>query len=125
MAKARESWFETVKEKLQDMYESFDFSNDNLIKIATYVGVGFGIGFSIKKFGSLLFFGIMMACLALYGLQYFDLLTVNIDKLKLFLGFADQVTLPDVVNLYWEWIKNHLLLSVSFCIGCVVGYKLG
>lgn len=117
--------FETIKEKANDMVGSFDFSNENLIKLATYLGVGFGIGFSLKKFGTFLLFAVIIAGCALYGLQYFDFISIDIEKLKLFLGFSHKATLPDVINLYWDWIKNHVALSVSFCIGFFLGYKLG
>jgi uncharacterized membrane protein (Fun14 family) len=120
-----ESWFEKFKEKVTDLFESFDFSNDNLIKIATYLGVGFGIGFSLKRFGSLVLFGLLLTALALYGLQYLNFIEINIEKIKLFLGFSHKATLYDVTNLYVDWIKNHITLSVSFCIGFFVGYRLG
>lgn len=122
---AQGSWFEALTQKANNIIESFDFSYDNLVKMATYLGTGFGIGFVLKRYGTFLLFGIVIAGIALYGLHSFDFMTINIEKLKSFLGFTNNATLHDVTNLYWGWIKQHISLSVSFCIGFIFGYRLG
>ncbi len=123
--KVQANWFDVMKDKITNFFESFDFSNENLIRIAIATGIGFGLGISFKKFGSLIFIGIVLTALSLYGLEQFEFITVNLEKIKFFLGFTYKATLYDVVNIYLDWIKNHMILSVSFCIGVLVGYRVG
>lgn len=127
MAKAVhiEGWFKQITEKIGGWFESFNFSYDNLIAMASYLGVGCAIGFFLKKFGKLFFFGVLFAGLLFYGLQYFDFMTINMEKLRELLGFSYNTTLHDMANLYWDWIKNHIPLSLSFGAGFLFGYKIG
>lgn len=123
--KIEANWFDILKDKITNFYESFDFSNENLIRIATAAGIGFGLGISFKKFRSLIFIGVVLTILSLYGLEQFNFITINLEKIKLFLGFTYKATLYDVANLYLDWIKDHMVLTVSFCISFLIGYRVG
>lgn len=124
-AKTESSWIDSLKNKLNDFFESFDFSYENLKKIAICAAVGFGVGFVIKRYGALLFFASVITIFALYGLNYIDFIALNVDKIKLYFGFAHKATILDVINIYWAWVKNHIPLSLSFIVGFFAGYKMG
>lgn len=122
---AQGSLLETIKEKSSELINSFDFSYENLITLAQYIGIGLGVGFVLKRYGTILFFGCVIAGLALYGLHSFDFITVNSEKLKLFFGFSHDMTMREISDFCFNWIKTHPWWSVSFCVGFFAGYKLG
>ena len=68
---AQGSLLETIKQKSSGLINSFDFSYENLITLAQYIGIGLGVGFVLKRYGTILFFGCVIAGFALLWITFF------------------------------------------------------
>lgn len=112
-----QSWIETLKQKIGEFFASLDLSSDAVKKMGMYAGIGFAVGFVLRKFGTLIFFALLLTVLVLYGLSNTEFLSLDLEKLKLFLGFTHKANITNVVNFYWDWVTNHIPLAVSFCVG--------
>lgn len=120
-------WFDAGKEKVGTLFGKLRESKDTFFDIALYGGFGFLVGYLVKKFSSYL---IMLAIfiVVIFALQQFEILfvAVNWAKIQTFLGMQPVAT-PDATlfGMYWDWVKENVLISVSFIIGFLLGLKFG
>lgn len=120
-------WFDAAKSKAGGLFEKIKDSKDTLFDIALYGGLGFLVGYLVKKFSGYL---IMLAIfiVVILALQQFELLFVSVNwaKIQSAVGIQPAVT-PDasMLGMVWEWMKVNVLISVSFIIGFLLGLKFG
>lgn len=120
---AQTSWLEKMQEKVTAVFNSFDFSLNSLIKLSLYFAVAFFVGFILKKFGKLLFFLLISCVLLFVVLHYLGIATFNGAQLQAYLHIQPTETLDQIIQGYYLWIKNNLVVSISVALGCIVGYK--
>lgn len=124
-----QSWFESLKEKfnLESLRNKFDLSSEHLLLMALYLGMGFITGFLFRRYGTYLFI-LGLLVIALVGLTYVEVVSLSINWSKVYSLFGiDHVGSPDstLLNMYWAWIKSHVVLVVSFVIGFLIGNRIG
>ena len=90
-----------------------------------YLGFGFLIGYALKRFSAFVLI-VVLTLLAIFLLHQFDIinLSVNIDKLREFLGIQ-HMTDSSIFCAYWAWAKENVILLLSFFIGFLIGIRLG
>ena len=105
----------------------FDFSQSQLIEMATYFGIGFFSGFLFKKYAKYLIVSIIVLVLALKYFNAFDFLTINWENIYSYLGLDSSISDfgGHLYNIVATWVKSNVAASVSLSVGFLVGYKVG
>lgn len=121
---------DSVKEKvnLQTFFEKVQDSRALILDIAIYGGIGFLIGYLLKRYINAVITMIMMSTL-LFVLQQFNLIviTINWEIIYELLGVTQLMHLMgENVHLFvFEWAKANVFLVISWLIGLLIGIKLG
>lgn len=122
-------FLDTAKEKLspQALMDKISNNKDLLMLMGLYVLAGFVAGFVLKKCNKFIFF-IALAVGVVLFLQYQGYLSVivNWDQVQKVVGI-EPVAVPgeNMISVYWQWIKDHISLVVSFSVGFALGLRIG
>lgn len=110
-----------------NIVEKFKVSQDMILQYGIAVGVGFLIGFLLKKFSSYVAV-IIAGCLTIIILSHFGIMNVAIDwqKMQSMVGyevieFSDQ----NIFEIVWQWVRMNVSITLSALVGFFVGLKLG
>ena len=123
--------FDTAVQKtgLGNFAEKFNISKSTLIEIGMYLGIGFVVGFLLKR-GSHLFLILVLTMLILWFLHHVSLIfiVINWQKIQELVFGAQSINMnvhADLGSNLWGWITNHVAGSISFVIGFLAGIRLG
>lgn len=108
---------------IDDLVAKVRDSKNYLIDMALYGGIGFIAGCLIKRYSVYVVIMILMG-VALATLQHFDLIQVivNFDQIKSIMGVESSALNDDtILGLVCAWLKMHVVISVSFVIGFLIG----
>jgi len=111
----------------ESLSNKFDFSRESLIEMALYLGIGFVVGFLLKKYSQFVLIVALIGA-SLLVLQHLGFLSlvVDWDKIQNALGFHLPATADgSLITAYLEWAKAHMRAVISFAIGFVVGIWVG
>jgi uncharacterized membrane protein (Fun14 family) len=120
-------WFGTIKEKSASLFDKIRDSKESIIDVALYAGLGFLLGYLVKRFSSYLIM-IAIFIVIIVALQQFEVIfvAVNWAKIQSALGMQPVATADaSFLSSCWEWMKANVLISVSFIIGFLLGLKFG
>lgn len=128
IATAQEGWLEVIKSKLYvDKFLIFiKESKENIIEFGVYLGIGFLIGFLIKRFATI-FIGVVLFVAVLIALSQMDIITIDFNYIRLyeFFGIRPAMSSSDTIfTIILEGIKVNWILAVGFVFGFFLGLKL-
>jgi len=109
---------------LQDtLKEYFDRPTTWYVEVAGYLIAGFIIGFLVKYGGRL--FGLLLvgALLALWTLDYFEMVTIHYSILKQVLGVSPNMTFAGFLTEASSWIRGHIIESLTAFFGFMLAWK--
>ena len=120
---------DTIKDATQwDFWKNkVSFSQDMITEIGMYLGIGFLLGFFIKKYSRIIVV-ICLIAIGLLALQHanFITITVNWNLLHKTMGIDPIVYNHDTVFAsYWQWVTENMRIVLSFLGGLLIGFKLG
>ncbi|MGC2310217.1 MAG: FUN14 domain-containing protein [Candidatus Babeliaceae bacterium] len=110
-------WFTALQNKLKD-YPSW------VLDICLYGIFGLVIGFLCKNIGRYLFFGVLGMIAFLWILNTAGFATIDTARIKDFLGLSSIQTIDDLLHMYIEWVRAHLIGCIAFIIAFFCGWKL-
>lgn len=105
--------------------EQIGGSSAEAIEASFYFGLAFAIGFLFKKYFRFLIVCILFSLVMVKAMEYGKFITIDWQTIKTFFGVTGQTDPNGIINHYFDWIKDHLLLFVAATVGFLVGYKLG
>lgn len=112
---------------LTNIMEKIKTSQDSLLHYGITLGVGFLVGFLLKKFSS--YVAVVIAgCLLIIILSHFGIMNVAIDwqKIQSFVGLeVGQLSDQNVFEMLWEWIRLNVTMTLCALVGFFIGLKLG
>ena len=120
-------WLGILKQKWYALIDKLNLSTDSTTSIALYAGIGFLTGFVCKKASSY----VLVALLVLLGIavlhQYNVInITVNWDEMSALLDIRPtDMTGDGLATIMWEWIKANAVISASYAVGFIIGFRLG
>lgn len=116
-------WFAKVKSTLH--LDKFQFSTNKLIEIGMYLGFGFLIGYALKRFSTVVLIIVLMI-IALFLLHQFEIINIaiNPEKIREFMGIKEAVD-GNLFAAYLNWMKENIILVLSFIVGFLIGIRLG
>ncbi len=115
-------WFDKVKTSLH--LERLKFSTARAVEMGMYLGFGFLVGYMLKRFSAVVLITVLII-IAIVALGQFGIvdLSVNADRVKDLMGLPN-VTDAGAATLVWQWIKDNVILVLSFLVGFIVGIRL-
>lgn len=121
------SWFDGIKESTLSMWQKIKDSRGLILDMVLFFGVGFLIGYFLRKYGqyvaALIVFLVCLVILA--QLNIIDV-TINWNKIQQLFGMQ-PLAVPEggaLMNAYWGWLKLNMLSAASFCVGFLVGLRM-
>lgn len=102
-----------------------DVSSADAIQVALCFVSFFTIGFLFKKYLKFVFVCLLMSFLIIKGLEYYKVLDIDWEALNTLVGLEPHTTFGMLANKFMEWVKAHVVISISSTLGFLVGYKLG
>ena len=118
---------DTVKDKISwdSVKGKFDFSQSQLIEIATYFGIGFFSGFLFKKYFRYLFVAMIILVISLKYFESSGFITFHWDSVQTFLSSNNITGLEAVFYACVDWVTANAPYSAGFGVGFLIGYKVG
>lgn len=120
-------WLDSAKSKAGGLVEKIKESKGTLFDIALYAGLGFLVGYLVKKFSGYLI-ALAIFVVIILALQQFEFVFVSVNWAKIQSAFGIQPAPTgdtSMLVMVWEWMKINVLISVSFIIGFLLGLKFG
>ena len=108
----------------EKLTKSFDRPASWYVEMAGYLIAGFIFGFLVKYGGRLFFLLLIGAGLALWALDYLQVLTVHYSTLKSLLGLSADSTLQSVLTNAVDWVRTHKIESLAAFFGFILAWKL-
>lgn len=121
------SWFDSIKESAVNMWHKIIDSKSIIFDLILFFGVGFLIGFFLRKYGqyvaALIVFLVCLVVLA--QLNIVDI-GINWSKVEQLLGMKQPVAAQGhaLFTMYWDWLKSNVVQVASFCVGFLVGLRI-
>ncbi len=109
--------------RVQDALDALDKPAAYYVEIAGYMIAGFILGFLIKYGGRLFFLLFLGGLMALWALDYFQMVTIHYEVLKEVLGVSQNTTMADFLAQVSSWIRGHLIESLSVFFGFILAWK--
>ncbi len=119
------SIIEKFKVWVLDWFTRLDLSTAKILELLTYFGVGFFVGFLLKKYFKYIFIAILILGLGLFILQNSNIISIDWVKIRQLTGVSPEDTLGSLFQIYLDWIKQNLLIIITGFVGLLVGYKIG
>lgn len=121
------SIIEQIKEAPEKIVKKFDLTKDKALQLAIYLGIGFLVGFLLKRYSRIVV-TVIVVLLTLLTLEYFHIidLTVHWGKVRDLIGMRPLPAVNGTVfTALWESAKDNLAQVISFSVGFLAGLKLG
>lgn len=121
------SWIDHLKSTFDfdSFITSFDLSFNGVMRLMVYLSGGFFAGFFFKKTMRYLLLSIIITVGSIYLLNEFNIVAIDVVKLKAVFGIKESDTFQMILNNSFEWIKNNIPIVLSVSIGFIIGYKVG
>ncbi len=121
-------WADTAKIHVQNAWVKIQESQNVLLAIAIYGGVGFIVGYFLKKYAHFLAFFIVLMVLftVMHQFEYISF-TINWTKIQssLCMPAGVEMTAPSITNCIFEWTRFHVAEAVSLVVGFLIGLRFG
>jgi uncharacterized membrane protein (Fun14 family) len=129
IAQSGTSFLDTVSQKLHldSLMNKFNISKSTLIEIGLHLGVGFAVGFLLKRYNKL-FFTLVLLFLGLWFFQHIGVINLVINWAKIQELFGLQCPFGqsscDLGTAVWQWITTHVAATISLLLGFLIGIRL-
>lgn len=110
---------------LREISHKIGGTSAEAVQAAIYFGLSFSVGFLFKKYFKFVFGCLLASIVVIKVMEYNQLLNIDWEGIKLFLGLEQGADFNVLVNNIFDWIKRNILLFVASTVGFLVGYKLG
>jgi len=121
-------WWETLKDHAYQAWVKIQESQNLLLAIAIYGGIGFIAGYFLKKYAHFIAFFIVLSVL-LVVMQQFDYITFSINWTKIqgsmCLPAGVDMTVPSIAGCIFEWTRANVAQAVSLVVGFLIGLRFG
>lgn len=120
----------TLKENIdtQAIAQKLKISQDQLFDIGLFAGIGFLLGFFIKRYATyVIAFGIFVT--GLIVLSQFNMLSFHINWGEVYkilhIPAGTAVGVNNIATIVWEWARSNVIAASSFTISLLIGLKIG
>lgn len=111
----------------ENIIQKIKLSQDKILQYGIAAGVGFLVGFLVKKFSA--YVAIVIAgCLLIMVLSHFGIMNVAIDwdKMQTVLGLEPiEFSGQNIFNLIWQSVRLNIAITLCALGGFFIGLKIG
>ncbi len=119
------SWLEILRLKIVDLLQKLELTPVRIIEICSYLGIGFFVGFLLKKYFRIVILFSIAYIVLIWVLGEFDLVLINWSHVQSLAHVTPEDTIGSILASSVKWIKQNLAIVVSGSFGFLVGYKVG
>lgn len=126
-AVVEKGWYQSISSALRIdwLEEKMHLSKGKLVEFALFFGLGLLVGYLAKRYAKLIFAAVCFIII-LVLLQQFNFIKIDINWTKLQGLQSSSVSEPaSILSMYWEWVKTHVGVVLSFAFGFLAGFKIG
>ncbi len=118
------TWFDSLKQALQlerikEFLKTLEYKY-----IILYAVVGFILGLLLKRLGKYILFTLVFGGIVLYLFHTSHIITLDMVKLKQFIGLAADDPFMQLVRNGLQWVGNNFIIALSGFLGLIIGYKI-
>jgi len=123
---AAQGFLTKVQDWINSLFAKLQINKQTLMEIGLYLGLGFIVGFLLRKFSTYVFM-VVLFIIGLYVAQYYNLvdLAINWKQVQATFGIKSTSLDASMMSVYWEWFKLNFVIVISFAVGFLFGIKLG
>lgn len=112
---------------IQKWAETVGGSSAEAVVAAAYFFLSFGTGFIFKRYFKYLFICLIFTVFVIKAMEYKEFMIIDWDSVEQWLGWnqGQPFSLGTVSDLFFAWLKDHLLVAIASFVGFLIGYKLG
>lgn len=102
-------------------------NSDMLFHVAIFLGVGFLVGFLLKKYSRYVA-ALVFIILALIGLDFIGIISISMQWDRLHDVFGIEPLMPiqgNAIVVYTEWLRANFFITASFITGFLFGLRIG
>lgn len=120
------SFFGSIKESVMNVWLKIKDSKSLILDSMLFFGVGFLIGFFLRKYGQYVAaFIVFIVCLIILAQLNIVDVGINWNKIQQIIGVQPEATQKHaLVSIYWDWLKANLVPVASFCVGFLFGLRM-
>lgn len=120
------SWFEKIKQTLNphELVEKFKASKGTILDVIVYLSIGFITSYILRKYGQY----VLVFVIGLFVMQYLNIMSVEVHwhNIQEFFGLQETGVIDgNIFTVFWEWVKLNVVVVLSFCVGFLLGLKIG
>jgi hypothetical protein len=118
METGKQSWMNSIQEYFSD-YRTW------LTDIVIMGGAALITGVLLKNFGRYILGGILVAVITVLALNYSGLIAITFADILAKIGFTGVTSPAEFATALLDWMKLHIVGTISIIVGFVLGWKLG
>lgn len=117
------AWWKELHDRIVLWLASLDLTSAAVIETVSFAGVGFLVGFLLRKHLRLLLMFAALLAGALWALQEFNIVAINWDQAKQAAHLLPNDTLGSLFASLVVWFKAKMAPVIGFLVGFLIGYK--
>ena len=110
---------------LEWLNAQYNCSGCDLSHFAVCLTAGLMSGLLLRAYGKQILFLLCSTGLILFLLHYTHTVTIHISTLNSYMGLPKTTSLQDILEIYTQWAKDHVLFCIVACFGFLIGWRLG
>ena len=118
-------FFQKAKTSFFDWLNSQNLNSKKIIEIFAFLGVGFIVGYFLKKYFKYVLLSLVVIIVAAFILDYSSIIHIDWVRIREILGIAPTDTIDSIFNVAIDWVKANIFVTVAAIVGFLLGYKLG
>ncbi len=119
------SYLESAWTKLAAWVKGLNLSTMKIAELFAYAGIGFFIGFLLKKHFRILVAVVCLLIVFLWVMAQFDIVIFNWRQLQQLANVRPTDTVSMIFNNYLNLVKAHWVPFLGGAMGMLFGYRIG
>ncbi len=114
-----------AKHSIENFWSKLNITSSDMIRFVSCFGIGFLIGLFLKRYVKYFVLFVLCAVLLLAALQYFNVIAIQYEQIRLLLGFSETETFESIMQSILVGVRVHAISIGCGILGCLLGFKVG
>lgn len=114
-----------AKLNIESFWSNLNITSSDVVQFISCFGIGFLIGLFFKRYIKYFVMLVIAAVLLLAILQYFNIININHEQIKILLGFSQTATFESIMQTVLIGIRKHAIQVGCGILGYLLGFKVG
>jgi len=118
-------WLQIIRLKIVEIMQTLELTPTKIIEICSYLGVGFFVGFLLKRYFKYVLIFVLTYVGLIWVLGESDFVLINWSHIQSLAHINPNDTVGTVFSSTFCWIRQNLALVIGSVFGFLVGYRVG